>query len=829
MPQDPLLKKLPLLDAWLADKAWQPFAFQLEAWRAYLEGKSGLIHAPTGFGKTLAAWLGPVLEAASTKQDKQSSGLKVLWITPLRALAADTVRALREPLEGLGLPWRVESRTGDTSASQKARQKAALPQALVTTPESLSLLLAQKEPQALFRDLQAVIVDEWHELLSSKRGVQTELCLARLRQWRPSLRIWGVSATIGNLPQAAAVLLGNKAEQACVVHCQEKKRIEITALLPEDMSHFPWSGHLGREMAAQVIQKVLSAKTTLLFTNTRSQTEIWFQALSELRPDLVPHMAMHHGSLDRAEREGVEQRLRDGLVRCVVCTSSLDLGVDFSPVEQVIQLGSPKGIARILQRAGRSGHQPGATSHILGVPTNAFELVEFAAARDAVQARAVESRVPVRLAVDVLVQHLITVSIGSGFRPCEMLAEVRSTHAYAELTDAMWQWVLAFISQGGKVLQAYPDYHKVLPGEDGVWRIASDRLARLHKLGIGTISSDPSISVRHASGRRLGTVEEWFISKIKPGGQFIFGGRRWELIRTKDMVAHVKDATKSKKTGQIPSWQGGKSPLSTELAKAVARKLREPDGGPEMAAVAPILAIQRAWSCIPGENELLVEQTRTKEGTHVYFYPFAGRVIHEGIATLLAHRFSRTQPASIRFSFNDYGFELASNQDLFREGAFWQELLTPDQLKEDMAECLNTHELARRQFREISRVAGLVLTGFPGGEKPLRALQASSGLLYDTLARYDEENLLLQQARWEILERQFDFTRLHETLSELSQRKIVLVNTQYLTPMAFPLWADSLGASLTSETFSSRLAQMLEELELAAVRAEKPENRPERE
>jgi ATP-dependent helicase Lhr and Lhr-like helicase len=813
------------IQRWLAAKQWKAFAFQQEAWAAYLAGKSGLVHAPTGFGKTLAVWLGPVAEGM--QQVDAKPGLQVLWITPLRALAVDTARALQEPLAELGSSWLVGSRTGDTSASQKAKLKKQLPQALVTTPESLSLMLTQAEPAAQFAQLKVVIVDEWHELMASKRGVQTELCLARLRRWCPGLRIWGVSATIGNLEEAMQVLLGPEGSaEGCVVHCSEKKQVEIETLLPEDVTHFPWSGHLGREMAGRVIEKIESAKTTLLFTNTRSQTEIWYQTLSELRPDLIPQMAMHHGSLDKEERESVEQRLREGAVRCVVCTSSLDLGVDFSPVEQVIQLGSPKGIARILQRAGRSGHQPGATSRVLGVPTNAFELVEFAAARDSLAARKVERRVPIRLALDVLVQHLISVSIGGGFRSLEMQAEVRSTYAYAELTDAMWEWCLIFITKGGRVLQAYPDYHKVVE-TDGTYHIAHERLARNHRMSIGTISSDPAISVRYASGRRLGTVEEWFISKINPGGQFIFSGRRLELIRTKDMVAQVKDATKSKKSGQIPSWQGGKSPLSTELAQAVARKLMGEGDSPEMQAVSPILAIQAAWSRIPQPGEVLIEQTRSREGSHAYVYPFAGRVVHEGIATLLAHRLSQVRPLSIRIAFNDYGFELATPGDLFRESAEWKELLSPERLAEDLAECINTHELARRQFRQIARVAGLIVTGFPGSPKAMRSIQASSGLLFDTMAKYDPENMLLEQARREILESHLDFTRLQSTLLELYDRRIVLVNTRRLTPMAFPLWADNLTASFTSETFAGRLAEMLEELEIAAQNPGALENRPE--
>jgi ATP-dependent Lhr-like helicase len=377
-------------------------SFQKEAWEAYAAGKSGLIHAPTGLGKTLAAWLGPVM------MHGEESGLRVLWITPLRALAADTVRSLQEVVEE---SQKVEARTGDTSSSVRARQKTKPPFALVTTPESLSLLLTDDAQKANFSGLRAVIVDEWHELMGSKRGVQTELCLARLRALNPQLRVWGLSATIGNLDEAMSVLLGSAANDGVLIHGKDRKRIEVETLMPEDVETFPWSGHLGVKLVKSVVQRIEAAQTTLLFTNTRSQTEIWFQELLEARPEWSEHLAMHHSSIDREERERVEQRLRAGTVKCVVCTSSLDLGVDFSPVEQVIQVGSPKGIARLLQRAGRSGHRPGETSRVLGVPTNALEIIEFSGAREAMESRRIEQRRPVLKPLDLRIRS------GSGRSP----------------------------------------------------------------------------------------------------------------------------------------------------------------------------------------------------------------------------------------------------------------------------------------------------------------------------------------------------------------------------------------------------------------------------
>ena len=815
--------------AWYAQRGWRAFAFQEEVWAAYRAGKSGLIHAPTGLGKTLAAWLGPVSEALERPAAK---GLQVLWLTPLRALAVDSMESLREPLGELGLDWEVAMRTGDSTATQKKKLKEKFPPALVTTPESLSLALSYPDAQEKFSGLHAVIVDEWHELLGNKRGVQTELCLARLRTWNPGLRIWGLSATIGNLDEARDVLLGVGAANGVTISSTEKKRIEIETLLPENIGLFPWSGHLGREMAGRVWERVEQATTTLLFTNTRSQTEIWFQTLVDLRPDMAGQLAMHHGSLDKAERNAVEDRLRAGSVRCVVCTSSLDLGVDFSPVEQVIQVGSPKGIARILQRAGRSGHRPGATSRVLGVPTNAFELVEFAAAREAMEKRQVEKRKPLRLPLDVLVQHLTTVALGGGFTEAAMLAEIRSTFAFRELNDAEWQWALDFITRGGEVLRAYPDFQKVV--RDGeMYRVVDDRIARTHRLTIGTISADPAISVRYGNGRKLGTVEESFISKIRPGGLFIFGGRRLELLRYHQLTAEVRDAKKSKSTGQIPSWTGGKSPLSTELAHAVSRKLASaPQAGEhehELRALWPILDIQAAWSLVPAFEQLLIEETRSKDGSHVFVFPFAGRLVHEGLGTLVAFRLARKQPATIQVQYNDYGFALTAKSDVFVDEAMWRELLSAENLLGDLSACMNTHELAKRQFREVARVAGLVVQGYPGQPKGARSLQTSSSLMYDVFAKYDPGNLLLEQSRREIMERQLEWTRLRETMLELAERKIVKVYTQRLTPLAFPLWAEGVGSnSLTTETFTSKLADMLRQLESAAQDLADPGNRPER-
>ena len=536
---------------WLAGRGWKPFAFQREVWRAMKEGRSGLLHANTGTGKTLAAWLGALqslrVETPPVRARAKPVGppLSVLWITPMRALAADTTRALREPLADLAPAWTIGQRSGDTPSAERSAQDRRLPTVLVTTPESLTLQLARADALDTLAHVQLVVVDEWHELLGNKRGVQVQLALARLRRRRPGLMCWALSATLGNLDAALATLVGVPAHgtpEPALVRGDVAKTIVIDTLLPERAERFSWGGHMGLRMLPQVVRAIEESGTTLVFTNTRSQAERWYQALLDARPDWAGVVALHHGSLARAVREWVEAGLKDGTLRAVVCTSSLDLGVDFLPVDRVLQIGSAKGIARLLQRAGRSGHAPGRPSRVTLVPTHSLELVEAAAARHAAQAGQVESRRSPREPLDVLVQHLVSIAVGGGFVPDDLLAEVRGTTAYRDLSDASWQWCLDFVRQGGPSLASYPDFQRVAPDDDGTWRVPDARLARRHRVNIGTIVSDASINIQYLQGNALGSVEESFIARMKPGDCFLFGGRLLELVRLHQMTAYVRKA-----------------------------------------------------------------------------------------------------------------------------------------------------------------------------------------------------------------------------------------------------------------------------------------------
>lgn len=807
------------LEAWFAAREWSPFAFQREVWDAWAAGESGLLHVPTGVGKTLAAAGGPWIDALDAPGG-EAGGLRLLWITPLRALARDTEAALADAMAGLGLGWRIERRTGDTASARKSRQKTDPPEILVTTPESLTLLLTDRRHPTLFGDLAGVIVDEWHELLASKRGTQTELGLARLRTLRPGLRTWGLSATLPNLDEALETLLGPGRDGRIVGPGSDLPvgPFELRTVLPETPERFPWAGHLGLRLLDPVLEELDAPGTALLFTNTRSQAELWHRAIVDARPGWSSDVLLHHGSLSRPERTRAEERLRDGSARCVVCTSTLDLGVDFSPVDRVIQVGSPKGVGRLLQRAGRSGHRPGGRRRILCVPTHALEMVEFAAARSAVAAGAVEPRAPLERPLDVLTQHLVTRALGGGYTRAEIATEVRATRAFRDLDDEALDWSLDFVTRGGTALEAYPRYHRVVERE-GRYVVESRQVARHHRMSVGTITDDGHMEVRFLKGRRLGRVEESFLSRLAPGDRFLFAGRELELVRTRDMVAWVRLARGRGTRRPVPRWAGGRLPLSTHLAEAVAAALAGSGsrGAPELAAVAPLLELQGRWSALPGPDRLLGEHHRTREGHHLFVFPFLGRSAHDGLAALVAWRLSRRAPRTVAVSANDYGFEIVSPDPLPADPAAWAPLWSPAGLGDDLRACLNATELARRRFREVARISGLVFQGPPGRSKSARQLQASAGLIYDVLARWDPDNRLLDQAHREVLEQELEIRRLREGLERMTALRPHFTAPPRLTPLAFPIWAERMQAQVSTESWIDRVRRAAGRLEKAAA------------
>ncbi|MBT9487341.1 MAG: ligase-associated DNA damage response DEXH box helicase [Rubrivivax sp.] len=801
--------------AWFAARGWAPFAFQQDVWAAMAGGRSGLLHATTGSGKTYAVWMGALQR--QRPPPGPGTGLQVLWLTPMRALAADTTRALQLPLPELAPGWAVGQRTGDTPSAERARQDRRFPAALVTTPESLSLMLTREQARAELGGVHTVVVDEWHELIGSKRGVQVQLALARLRRWHPSLVVWGLSATLGNLDEAMDTLCG---PGGTLVRGRIDKALVIDTLPPADPGRFSWGGHLGAQMQQPVVDEIQRSGPTLVFTNTRSQAEIWYQLLLAARPDWAGGVALHHGSLDKATREWVEAGLKAGQLKAVVATSSLDLGVDFLPVERVLQIGSAKGVARLLQRAGRSGHAPGRASRITLVPTNTLELVEAAAARRAALAGQVESRVTPHKPLDVLVQHLVTVALGGGFEADALLEEVRSAPAYNTLTRAEFDWCLAFVERGGNSLYAYPEYHRV-KHVDGLWRVPDRGIARRHRLQVGTIVGDAVMKVQWLSGGggggTLGTIEESFIGRLNKGDHFVFAGRVLEYVRTVDMAALVKRASKPK--GIVPSWGGSKMPLSSEMAEAVQALLDDAARGdfsePEMTVAQPMLAAQARLSKLPQRGRLLAETLTTREGQHLFLYPFGGRNVHIGLAQLLAWRLARTQPNTFSLSVNDYGLEIVAAQPPDLAALHDGSLFDTQDLMADVLASLNSGALAQRRFREIARVAGLVFSGYPGAPKSMKQLQASSSLFWEVFRQYDAGNRLLGQAEQEVLAQELELGRLQAVLQRLAASALDLVPLRSASPFCLPLMVERLREQLSTEKLNDRLQRLLAEAEQA--------------
>lgn len=809
-----------LIENWFEARKWSVFPFQREVWDACSAGKNGLLNAPTGSGKTFALFMPSVIEWVDSQsedfQSRKNNGLQLLWITPLRALAKDLEQAMQSALDDLDIPWQVQQRTSDVSSAVKQKQKKQMPEVLITTPESLHVLLAQKGYPARFKNLKRIVVDEWHELIGSKRGTQTELAISRLQGIRKNLQVWGISATIGNLEQAAEILLGvNQNRDAVMIRSDIKKKINVHSVLPKSVETFPWSGHLGLNLLPDVLPILGKSGSTLIFTNTRAQSEIWFQKLLEANPDLAGTIALHHGSLDRNIRNWVEASLHDGTIKTVVCTSSLDLGVDFAPVDTVIQIGSPKGVSRFLQRAGRSGHQPESESTIWFVPTNALELIEAAALKKAVNTGYVEDRDPIIKPIDVLVQYLVTLAVSEGFEPDEIFEEVKQTFAYQTLQPKEWEWILKFIKDGGKSLSRYDEFNKVEIDENGLWKVNDAKIARRHRMSIGTIASDSMLKVKYLKGSTLGSVEEWFLSQLNMGDSFWFAGRNLELVKIKDMTAYVRRTKGS--SSKVPSYHGGRMSLSSNMSDLLRDQLEEAISesteSVDLIAIKPILDVQKQRSILPDTNQFLIEKSWSKEGCHCFFFPFEGRYVHEGMSALIAHRISKLTPITFSIAMNDYGFELLSDQDIPIEEALNKNLFSDDHLIPDMLASLNDAELAKRRFRGISQIAGLVFSGFPGSQKAGKHLQMSSSLFFDVFMEYEPDNLLIQQAYDEVLQLQLDEGRLRKALKRINNQQVVLKEIEKFSPFAFPIYVDRLRERLSSEKLIDRIMKMQKSLE----------------
>jgi ATP-dependent helicase Lhr and Lhr-like helicase len=791
---------------WFQEKGWKAFPFQKETWKGHAAGLNGMVNAPTGSGKTYSLLLPIILESA-----QKPTGLCAIWVTPIRALAKEILQSGQRAIDGLDVKVSIEIRTGDTSARDKARIKRSPPNILITTPESLHVMLCQKHYDKYFQNLQTVVVDEWHDLLGSKRGVQLELALSKFKALNPSLKIWAISATIGNMQESLEVLLGNWFENKphTLIRSKIKKKYIVESVFPDDLEELPWAGHLGLNLFDKVIPILLKSESTLIFLNTRGQAEIWYQRLLEHSPDFAGVVALHHGSMSRETRHWVEDALHEGKLKCVICTSSLDLGVDFRPVETIIQVGSPKGVSRFMQRAGRSGHQPGATSKIYFLPTHSLELIEAAALREATEKEMVESRVPYLRSFDVLLQYMVSLAVSNGFNEAELFNEIRTCFCYQSLSREEWEWCLDFIVTGGDSLGGYDEFHKVVV-EDGLYTVTSKKVAMRHRLSIGTIVSDTMIKVKYVRGGFIGNVAESFMTRMHPGDTFWFAGRSLEFVRIKGITAEVRKSNKER--GPVPSWNGGRMPLSSQMSQMLRKKLNEAESGvsddPEIHFMKPLIDRQKMESILPTDTQFLIEQFESSDGYHATFFPFEGRFVHEGMAALIAYRISLLQPITFSNAMNDYGFELLSDQPIPVQDAIDTNIFSTDHLMDDIYASINSVEMGRRKFRDIAQIAGLIFNGYPGKNKKQSHIQASSQLFFDVFNDYDPSNLLFRQSFDEVTDFQLEEHRLRTALARINDQEIVVTKPVKYTPLSFPIIVDRARETLTSEKFSDRIKKM---------------------
>ncbi|WP_262502023.1 ligase-associated DNA damage response DEXH box helicase [Polaribacter vadi] len=799
-----------IIQNWMAEKGHTPFSFQDQTWERYHNSFSGMVVAPTGFGKTFSVFLAVVIDYLN-HPERYKKGLKLIWISPLRSLAKDLAKAMNEVVDEIGLDWEVAVRNGDTPTNIRRKQERLMPDVLLTTPETLHLLFSQKKNSRWFKNVNCIAVDEWHELLGSKRGVLVELAIARVRNLSKKTSVWGITATIGNLEEAKNVLIPYEGVKTTMIKAKEKKKIEIISVLPDEVEELSWAGHLGKKMSSKIIPIIYENNTTLIFTNTRNQSELWYQILIEEAPDLIGQIAIHHGSIAKVQRNFIEEAISQGILKAVVCTSSLDLGVDFKPVDCVIQIGSAKGIARFLQRAGRSGHSPFETSKMYAVPTHSLQLIEVAAVKEAVKQNEIEARYPYVLTYDILVQFLVTLAVGEGFNKEETYQFIKEIHTFHYLTKEDFDWCIHFITQGGNTLKSYEEFHKVvLDEEDGLYKVKSRRIAMMHRMNIGVIVGEVMLFVKFFSGGYIGMVEEYFISKLKKGDAFVIGGRVVEMKQIKDMTVLVK-ASKSKKA-ITPSWNGGRLPLTSGLTHFLRLKLSDAidanNRERELKFLHPLLKRQQEKSHIPRHDEFLTELIETKDGFYLFMYPFEGRLVHEIMASLIAYRLSKIKPLTFTIAQNDYGFELLSDQEIPLNEENIAQILSKENLMKDIIASINASEMASRKFRDIAVVAGLVIQSQPGNKKSNKSLQSSSGLIFRVLNDYEPTNLLLKQAYDEVFNYQLEKVRLQKAFERITESKIILKRAKDFTPLSFPLKVDSLRGTMTNEELSKRIQRI---------------------
>ena len=796
----------PFLD-WFAARGWTPRQHQLELVARAEAGESALLVAPTGAGKTLAGFLPSMVELTPRGRrlpGARRRGLHTLYISPLKALAIDVARNLKTPVEEMGLPIRLETRTGDTSASKRQRQRRDPPDMLLTTPEQVALLLASPDAQFLFGDLQRVVLDELHALVTSKRGDLLSLGLARLRALAPDMTAIGLSATVRDPDELRRWLVGS-GKLAALVTAPPGAAPDLRVL--DTAEHLPWAGHSAVHALREIYDAIRAANMTLVFVNTRAQAEFVFQELWRMNDDALA-IALHHGSLDAGQRRRVEEAMAAGKLKAVVCTSTLDLGIDWGAVDLVINVGAPKGASRLMQRIGRANHRLDEPSRAILVPANRFEVLECVAAVDAAREGAQDTAQPRTGALDVLAQHILGMACGEPFAADALYNEIISAAPYADLTWEQFEKAVDFVATGGYALRTYDRFAKIKRMPDGRWRVANGRIAQAYRMNVGTIIEADMLKVRMLrgplpkrepgvpytgkigrGGRVLGEIEESFIEMLAPNDTFVFGGEILALQGIQENEALVSrthaDAPK------VPSYAGGKFPLSTYLASRVRGFLADPSSWDHLPPqVGEWLALQAERSVLPGHRDLLVETFPRGGRFYMAAYPFEGRLAHQTLGMLLTRRMDRAGLKPLGFVANDYAFAVWSLADVGRRVESGEvslgNLFSQDMLGDDLEEWMHESALMKRTFRNCAVIAGLIERRFPGKEKTGRQVTISTDLVYDVLRRHEPDHLLLEAARQDAATGLLDIARLSDMLSRIAGR-IVHRDLDRVSPLAVPI------------------------------------------
>ncbi len=831
VPPPPPTDEPPILPAafagWFAGRGWTPRPHQIALLDHARAGRSALLIAPTGAGKTLAGFLPTLVRLTAEKAAARDriggrpparTGIRTLYISPLKALAVDVARNLGTPVLEMGLPISVETRTGDTPVHKRRRQKLAPPDILLTTPEQLALLISARDADRFFSDLDEVVLDELHALVTSKRGDLLSLGLARLRRLAPGVRFTGLSATVAD-PDGLREWLGGVTTPSELVTVAGGAKPNITILDTEE--RIPWAGHSAQHALADVYALIKAHKTTLVFVNTRSQAERLFHALWTINDDTLP-IALHHGSLDREQRRRVEAAMAENRLKAVVCTSTLDLGIDWGDVDLVVHVGAPKGASRLAQRIGRANHRLDEPSKAVLVPANRFEVLECRAAVDGNYLGAQDTPPLKAGALDVLAQHVLGMACARAFEADGLYAEVTSAWPYRGLDRATFDRVVDFVATGGYALRAYERYAKIRRGQDGLWRVTHPQVAQQYRLNVGTIIEAPLLKVRligkkgavGRGGRVLGEIEEYFIETLSPGDSFLFAGEVVQLEGVRETEAFVSRAQSDEP--KIPSYAGGKFPLSTYLAAEVRAMLADPSRWPSLPPqVGEWLAMQRLKSVLPSREEMLVETFRRSDRFYLVAYPFEGRLAHQTLGMLLTRRLDRLGLKPVGFVATDYAISVWGLEDMGR--AFERgrptlgALFDADMLGDDLEEWLAESYLMKRTFRACALIAGLVERRHPGKEKSGRQVTVSTDLVYDVLRSHEPDHILMR-ATWEDASRTLlDVGRLSDMLSRIRGR-IVHKRLERISPLAVPILLEIGRESVSGAADETILAETAEDL-----------------